>query len=180
MCRASSICKRDQQVDLATTCETCHRHDEGLSHWLASLVMSSWRFLETCTCWVRLSPFRTLLTGVSGTEDFFFFESGKKAILGGTTSDDEDVRDSFQRTDFKLVRTAAFSNKTLWDTLTSNSCEQRMVGLSRTGNREPCRTTRDVALLILHADCCEKAHHSFAQPRPSLLHVTEIGVRRCI
>ena len=31
--------------------------------------------------------------------------------------DDEDVRDSFQRTDFKLMRTAAFSNQTLWDTL---------------------------------------------------------------
>ena len=31
--------------------------------------------------------------------------------------DDEDVRDSFQRTDFKLMRTAAFSSQTLWDTL---------------------------------------------------------------
>ena len=35
--------------------------------------------------------------------------------------DDEDVRDSFQRTDFKLVRKAAFSNKTLWDTLTERT-----------------------------------------------------------
>ena len=35
--------------------------------------------------------------------------------------DDEDVRDSFQRTDFKVMRTAAFSNKTLWDSLTERT-----------------------------------------------------------
>ena len=35
----------------------------------------------------------------------------------GSIFDDEDVRDSFQRTDFKLTRTAQFSNQTLCDTL---------------------------------------------------------------
>ena len=31
--------------------------------------------------------------------------------------DDEDVRDAVQRTDFKLLRSAAFSIQILWDTL---------------------------------------------------------------
>ena len=35
--------------------------------------------------------------------------------------DDEDVRDSFQRTDLKRMRTSAFSNKTLFDILTERT-----------------------------------------------------------
>ena len=45
----------------------------------------------------------------------------KKQFSVVSIFDDEDVRDSFQRTDLKLVRTAAFSNKTLWDTLTERT-----------------------------------------------------------
>ena len=51
------------------------------------------------------------------SEDLHLFAG----TLGGKTLfcgfDDEDVRDSFQRTDFKLMRTTAFSNQTLWNTL---------------------------------------------------------------
>ena len=57
-----------------------------------------------------------LFAGLSGTEDFFELWE-EKDISVVSIFDDEDVRDSFQRTDFKLMRTAAFSNKTLWDTL---------------------------------------------------------------
>ena len=60
-----------------------------------------------------------LFAGLSGAEDFF--ELWRKTILMISIFDDEDVGDSFQRTDFKLVRTAAFSNKTLWDTLTERT-----------------------------------------------------------
>ena len=104
VCRISSICKRDQQVDLATTCETCQRHVDGLSHWIASPFMNSWLFSEDLHLLGEAVSFRTLMTGISDTENFF--ESGRKAILGGTTSDDEDVRDPSRHTDFKLVRTA--------------------------------------------------------------------------
>ena len=53
---------------------------------------------------------------LSGTEDFLELWEEKQFWVV-SIFDDEDVRDSFHRTDFKLMRTAAFSNKTLWDTL---------------------------------------------------------------
>ena len=61
-----------------------------------------------------------LFVGLSGTEAFFRTLGGK-ANLGGIHFDDEDVRDSFQRADFKQKRSAAFSKKTLWDTLTERT-----------------------------------------------------------
>ena len=45
------------------------------------------------------------------------FTFGRRGSEDTSISEDEVVRDSFQRTDFKLVRTAAFSNKAVWDTL---------------------------------------------------------------
>ena len=61
-----------------------------------------------------------LFAGLSGTEDFFeLWEEKQFSVV--SIFDDEDVRDSFHRTDFKLMRTAAFSNKTLWDTLTERT-----------------------------------------------------------
>ena len=47
---------------------------------------------------------------------------GRQSIFSVVTIfDDEDVRDPFRRTDFNLMRTAAFTNQTLWDTLTERS-----------------------------------------------------------
>ena len=61
-----------------------------------------------------------LFAGLSGTEDFFEqWEDKQFSVV--SIFDDEDVRDSFQRTDFKLMRTAAFSNKTFWETLTDRT-----------------------------------------------------------
>ena len=54
--------------------------------------------------------------GLSGREDFFEIWEGKHFSVV-SIFDDEDVRDAFQRTDFKLMRTAAFSNRKLWDIL---------------------------------------------------------------
>ena len=61
-----------------------------------------------------------LFAGLSGTEDFFELREEKEFSVV-SIFDDEDVRDSFQRTDFKLVRTAVLSNETLWDTLTERT-----------------------------------------------------------
>ena len=50
-----------------------------------------------------------LFAGLSGTEDFFeLWEAKHFSVV--SIFDDADVRDSLQRTDFKLMRTAAFSN----------------------------------------------------------------------
>ena len=68
------------------------------------------------------SCFLRRLASVCGTVRHVGFHR----IVGGQTIsvvsifDDEDVRDSFQRTDFKLMR-AAFSTQTLWDTLMERS-----------------------------------------------------------
>ena len=60
-----------------------------------------------------------LFAGLCGTEDFELWEEKQFSVV--SIFDDEDVRDSFQRTDFKLMRTAAFSQKALWDTLTARA-----------------------------------------------------------
>ena len=60
------------------------------------------------------------VAGLSGTEDFFKLW-GAKHFSVVSIFDDGDVRDSFQRIDLKLVRTAAFSNQTLLDTLTERT-----------------------------------------------------------
>ena len=80
-----------------------------------------------------------LFAGLSGTEDFFeLWEEKQFSVV--SISDDEVVRDSFQRTDFKLMRTAAFSKKTLWDTLT----ERAVPRFRWKGSREiRLRTGRD-------------------------------------
>ena len=57
-----------------------------------------------------------LFEGLSGTEDFFEICEEKHFSMI-SIYDDEYVRDAFQRTDFKLMRTAAFSNRMLWDNL---------------------------------------------------------------
>ena len=57
-----------------------------------------------------------LFEGLSGTEDFFEIWKEKHFSVV-SIFDDEDVRDAFQRTDFKLMRTAAVSNRKLWDSL---------------------------------------------------------------
>ena len=61
-----------------------------------------------------------LFAGLSGTEDFFELLVAKHFSVV-SIFDDEDVRDSIQRTDFKLMRTAAFSNQTLWNHTTLGS-----------------------------------------------------------
>ena len=61
-----------------------------------------------------------LFAGLSGTEDVFeLWEEKQFSVV--SIFDDEYVRDSFQHTDFKFMRTAALSNKTLWDTLTERT-----------------------------------------------------------
>ena len=120
VCRISSISQRDQQVDLGTTVD-------GLSHWIASPKMSSWLFLKTCTCWVRLCLLSNSADWYPWHGGFFFSNLGGKR--------------------FSVVPPLTTkTSETLPSTQTSSSCEKRMVGLSRTGNREPCRKTRDVAL----------------------------------
>ena len=47
-----------------------------------------------------------LFAGLSGTEDFFELWE-ERQLLVVSIEDDEDVRDSFQRTDIKFMRTAA-------------------------------------------------------------------------
>ena len=65
---------------------------------------------------VAFSENMHLFAGLSGTENFFeLWEEKHFSVV--PISDDEDVRDAFQRTDFKLLRTAVFSNQALWDTL---------------------------------------------------------------
>ena len=61
-----------------------------------------------------------LFAGLSGTDDFFELWEAKHFPVV-SIFDDEDVRDSIQRTDFKLMRTGAFENQTLWDTLTKRT-----------------------------------------------------------
>ena len=57
-----------------------------------------------------------LFEELSGTEDFFeIWEEKHLSVV--SVFDDEDVRDAFQRTDFKLMRTKAFSDRKLWDNL---------------------------------------------------------------
>ena len=57
-----------------------------------------------------------LFKGLSGTEEFFELrEEGQFPVVA--VFDKEEVRDAFQRTDVKLIRSAAFSNQVLWDTL---------------------------------------------------------------
>ena len=68
-----------------------------------------------------------LFAGLSGTEDFF------------ELFDDEDARDSFHRTDFKLMRTAAFSNKTLWVTLMERTTQR----FDREEQRDVCELLGD-------------------------------------
>ena len=59
---------------------------------------------------VAFSEDLQLFAGLTGTEDFSeLWEEKQFSVV--SIFDDEDVRDSFQRTDFKLMRTAAFSNK---------------------------------------------------------------------
>ena len=50
-----------------------------------------------------------LFTGLSATEDVFELWEAKTLFLWCPIFDDEDARDPFQRTDSKLMRTAAFS-----------------------------------------------------------------------
>ena len=70
--------------------------------------------------WVAFSEDLHLFAGLSGTEDFFeLWEAKQFSVV--SSSNNKDIRDSFQRTDFKLMRSAAFSNKTLRDTLTERS-----------------------------------------------------------
>ena len=64
-------------------------------------------------CTVVVSEDLHLFAGLSGTEDFSTM--GGKAINSLWYSfEEEHVRDYFQRTHFKLMRTASFSNETLF------------------------------------------------------------------
>ena len=57
-----------------------------------------------------------LFAGLSAAQDFFeLWEAQHVSVVAAF--DDEHVRDSFQHADFKLMRTAAFTNQTLWDAL---------------------------------------------------------------
>ena len=58
-----------------------------------------------------------------------FWEAKHFSVVA--TFDDEDVRDSFQRADFKLMRTAAFTNQTLWDTSTERTTRFDREGVER-------------------------------------------------
>ena len=65
---------------------------------------------------VAFSEDMHLFAGLSGTEDFFeLWEVEHFSVV--SIFYDKDVRDAFQRTDFQLFRTAAFSNQVLWNTL---------------------------------------------------------------
>ena len=57
----------------------------------------------------------------AGTEVFFFFVTWEaKRFSVVSVFDDEGVRDTYHRANFKLMRTA-FTNQTLWDTLTDGT-----------------------------------------------------------
>ena len=74
-----------------------------------------------------------LFAGLSGTENFFeLWEEKNFSVV--SIFDDEDVGDAFQRTDFKLLRTAAFTNRKLWDTL----IEKNGTTFRSGGSREVC------------------------------------------
>ena len=64
-----------------------------------------------------------LVRGTVGDGGFLHKHFSVVSIL-----DDEDVRDAFQRTDYKLLRTAAFSDQALWDTLMERGTAFRLGG----------------------------------------------------
>ena len=65
----------------------------------------SWRTQQTVSQWRSLKT-RACLRTLSGMEDFFeLWEAKQFSVV--SNFDDEDARDSFQRTDFKLMRTSS-------------------------------------------------------------------------
>ena len=125
-----------------TTTYTCRRLQQcGHSLPDEAQTLTAERFLAPTAnpFGVAFSEGLHLFAGLSGTEDVFELWEAKHFSVVSTV-DDEDVRDSFLRADFKRMRTAAFSNQTLWDTLT----ERTMTRFDREGTeRYVCESSGD-------------------------------------